>query len=71
MEKRLYLERWKRYQMNRGKSERESQNHILRYGKDYFPITIDEHKKVMKESGFEAVELLWCSYMQAGFIGIK
>lgn len=69
--KRLYLERWKRYQIERGRSERESRNHILRYGKDYFPITIDEHKKVMKESGFEAVELLWCSYMQAGFIGIK
>ncbi len=31
--------------MNRGKSERESQNHILRYGKDYFSITIDERIK--------------------------
>lgn len=67
----LYLNRWKQYQISQDKTEQESKDHIKRYGTEYFPITIDEHKKLLKECGFKAVELLWCSYMQAGFIGIK
>lgn len=67
----LYLNRWKQYQISQGKTEQESQEHISRYGNDYFPITIDEHKKLLKDCGFKVVELLWCSYMQAGLMGIK
>lgn len=66
-----YLNRWKQYQISQGKTEQEAQEHISRHRKDYFPITIDEHKSLLKECGFKAVELLWCSYMQAGFVGIK
>lgn len=69
--KRLYLKRWKQYQVQQGKTEEECENHILRYGKDYFPISVEEHKRLIKECGFKTVELLWCSYMQAGLIGIK
>lgn len=69
--KKLYLERWMRYQTEYGRSEQESKAHILRYGKNYFPIKIDESKKLIKECGFKDVELLWCSYMQVGFIGFK
>lgn len=67
----LYLNRWKQYQISQGKTEQESQEHISRYGNDYFPITIDEHKKLLKDCGFKVVELLWCSYMQAGLMGVK
>ena len=67
----LCLNRWMKYQIEHGRTEQESQEHILRYGKDYFPITINEHRELMKECGFKDVELLWCSYMQAGFIGVK
>lgn len=67
----LYLKRWKQYQISQGKTEQESKDHISRYGTEYFPITIDKHKVLLKECGFKTVELLWCSYMQAGFIGIK
>ncbi len=67
----LYLNRWKQYQISQDKTEQESKDHIARYGTEYFPITIDNHKMLLKECGFKAVELLWCSYMQAGFIGIK
>lgn len=67
----LYLNRWKQYQISQGKTEKEAQEHISRYGKDYFPITINEHKKLLEECGFKTVELLWCSYMQVGFMGIK
>lgn len=67
----LYLNRWKQYQISQGKTEQESQEHISRYGNDYFPIKIDEHKKLLKDCGFKVVELLWCSYMQAGLMGVK
>jgi tRNA (cmo5U34)-methyltransferase len=37
----------------------------------YYYITIEDHLKLLRETGFRNVELFWCSYMQAGFYGIK
>ena len=71
MMKQIYLDRWKRYQINKGKSLEEAGRHIERYGKDYFPITIDEHKRLLNSCGFRSAELLWCSYMQVGILGVK
>lgn len=67
----LYLSRWKSYQLNQGKSINECEKHVGRYDKGYFPITISEHLEIMKDCGFKAVEILWLSYMQVGFLGIK
>ncbi|HCA4705257.1 TPA: class I SAM-dependent methyltransferase [Enterococcus faecium] len=67
----VYLEKWKRYQIEQGKSFGESTKHIERYGKDYFPITLEEHLTLMRNSGFRAVEILWLSNIQVGFWGIK
>lgn len=69
--KMVYLEKWKRYQIEQGKSVEESTRHIERYGKDYFPITLEEHLTLMRNSGFRAVEILWLSNMQVGFWGMK
>lgn len=69
--KSVYLEKWKRYQIRQGKSLDDSKKHIDRYGKDYFPITLEEQLKLMQNSGFKAVEILWLSNMQVGFWGIK
>lgn len=69
--KSVYLEKWKRYQMSQGKSIEESERHIERYGKDYFPITLEEHLKLMRNCGFRVVEILWLSNMQAGIWGMK
>ncbi len=69
--KTVYLEKWKRYQMSQGKSPAESEKHIERYGKAYFPITLEEHLKLMHNCGFKAVEILWISNMQVGFWGVK
>lgn len=69
--KSVYLEKWKRYQMRQGKSTDESKKHIDRYDKDYFPITLEEHLKLMQNCGFKAVEILWLSNMQVGFWGMK
>ncbi len=67
----VYLEKWKRYQIEQGKSFEESTKHIERYGKDYFPITLEEQLTLMRNSGFRAVEILWLSNMQVGFWGMK
>lgn len=69
--KQLYLDRWKAYQLSQGKNSFECDNHISRYGNDYFPISISEHLDLMNNCGFRAVEVLWLSYMQIGLLGIK
>lgn len=68
---RLYLERWKAYQQQQGKSLKECERHAARYNQSYFPISITEHLELLNNSGFRAVELLWFSGMQAGFLCIK
>lgn len=68
---RLYLERWKQFQIANGKTEEEANSHIKRYGKNYFPISISESIGLMKDCGFRTVEILWVSYMQVGILARK
>ena len=63
--------KWANYQMSRGKSEDQVRKHIERFDSEYFPITVEEHLQLYRECGFQVVELLWFSYMQAGFYCIK
>ncbi len=65
------LKRWGRFQGANGKSAQQVKNHLSRFDKNYFPITINEHINILKNAGFCTVELFWMSYMQAGFYGIK
>lgn len=62
---------WKNFQINSGKAHGEAENHIQRFGVEYFPITIEEHLSLLHNTGFKAVEMLWYSYLQAGFYCIK
>ena len=62
---------WKSFQLSHGRSEKIVNNHLQRFDTEYFPITIHEHFKLLKDSGFKVVELFWFSYMQAGFYCIK
>jgi tRNA (cmo5U34)-methyltransferase len=62
---------WGSFQMSRGRSEEEVEKHLERFDKEYFPITIEAHLKLLRETGFKAVELFWYSYMQAGFYCIR
>ncbi len=64
-------ERWIKYQIEHGKDYESAQKHLQRFDTKYFPITIDEHIRLLKECGFKIVELFWYSYMQAGFYCIK
>ena len=68
---RLYLERWRQFQIVNGKSKVEVDLHIERYGRDYFPITISESIELFKKCGFRMVEIFWVSYMQVGILAKK
>jgi tRNA (cmo5U34)-methyltransferase len=62
---------WGEYQLSKGKTKEKVENHLARFGKEYFPITIEEHLDLYRRCGFKVVEMLWYSYMQAGFFCIK
>ncbi len=62
---------WANFQLSKGKCQEEVHKHLARFDVEYFPITIEDHLKLLRETGFRTVELFWCSYMQAGFYGIK
>lgn len=67
----LYLERWKQFQIANGKTRQEADLHIERYGRDYFPVTISESMELLRNSGFRVVEIFWVSYMQVGILAKK
>ena len=71
MIKKLYLKRWEKYQCSKGKSIKECKKHLNRYNTEYFPITIQEQIKIMKNCGFINAEIFWCSYMQVGILARK
>ncbi|MGZ7107668.1 MAG: class I SAM-dependent methyltransferase [Methanobacterium sp.] len=60
-------EYWKNFQISEGREIKEVENHLNRFNVEYFPITIEEHISLLKNSGFSVVEMFWYSYMQAGF----
>ena len=62
---------WQRLQMERGKFAGDAASHIKRFGVEYFPVTVEEHLSLLRETGFKIVELLCFSYLQAGFYAIK
>ena len=68
---RLYLERWKQFEIANGKTGQEADLHIKRYGRNYFPISISESIGLLKDCGFRMVEILWVSYMQVGILARK
>jgi tRNA (cmo5U34)-methyltransferase len=67
----LFKEYWRRFQVDAGKTEEAAKRHMDRYGVEYFPITVPEHIECLHAAGFSAVELLWYSYMQSGYLCIK
>jgi len=62
---------WKSFQLSKGRDQETVENHIKRFDTMFFPITVEEHLSLLREMGFNAVELLWYSCMQAGFYCVK
>lgn len=69
--KKLYLKRWEKYQYSKGKSIEECEKHLSRYNTEYFPITIQEQIRILRDCGFMSVDIFWCSYMQVGILARK
>jgi tRNA (cmo5U34)-methyltransferase len=65
------LEYWGNYQRSMGRDAETVEKHMSRFDVEYFPITVEEHISLYGKCGFKTVELLWYSYMQAGFYCIK
>ena len=65
------LERWKRFQISRGKTPEQAEAHARRCGVNYFPISVEQHIALLRKTGFRLVYVFWKSYMQMGILGIK
>lgn len=65
------LLRWERYHKRHGKAEEEAREHNARCGVNYFPLTMEQHIKLLKSTGFRKVHVFWVSYMQMGIYAIK
>lgn len=62
---------WRSFQLSKGRDLSSTLDHLKRFDTVFFPITVEEHLSMLREGGFKAVELLWYSYLQAGFYCIK
>jgi tRNA (cmo5U34)-methyltransferase len=65
------LDRWCRFQIEAGRSEKSVEEHRARFGKNYFHITIAQHLELLRTTGFSAAEIFWLSHMQVGLYAIK
>jgi tRNA (cmo5U34)-methyltransferase len=65
------LTRWTSFQLQAGRTKDEVEEHAQRFNKKYFPITVEEHLKLLQNTGFATVEVFWYAQMQAGFYAIK
>lgn len=63
-----FLGYWKQFQTNAGKSEAEAEAHLARFGKEYFPLTLEEHLELYRSVGFTQVDVFWKSYLQTAFV---
>ncbi len=67
----IALKRWQTFLEEHGNSPEDVKMHIERRGVEVFPITIAQHLELLKKCGFRSVNVLWTSYLQAGFWAIK
>ena len=67
----IALKRWENFLSDHLKDPDIVKMYIDRRGVEVFPITIEEHIKLLREAGFKSVDVLWTSYLQAGFWAIK
>jgi tRNA (cmo5U34)-methyltransferase len=67
----IALSRWTQFLKDHGSDEEEIEMQLARRGTEVFPITIEEHIKLLRECGFRSVDILWTSYLQAGFWALK
>ncbi len=62
---------WQNFQLAAGRDPATVAQHLQRFGVNFFPITVEEHLRLLRAGGFRVVEMLWYSYLQAGFYACK
>lgn len=67
----IALQRWAKYQADHERSDDEIKEHLGRRGVNMFPVTVEEHIKLLREVGFKSADILWTAYLQAGIWAIK
>ena len=67
----LMLRRLEHFGLTHGRTPEEVQHHSARYGTEYFPLTIEEHLALLRNTGFAAAEVFWHAYHQTGFYALK
>ncbi|MDP3066165.1 MAG: class I SAM-dependent methyltransferase [Methanobacteriaceae archaeon] len=65
------IEHWKNFQLQQLRDPNTVKSHLERFDQEFFPITVEDHLFLLRETGFRVVEILWYAYMQAGFYAIK
>lgn len=65
------MDRWRRFQLARGKTPAEVDEHLGRFGTHYFPITAAEHLRLLRDTGFAVAEVFWASFVDTGFYAVK
>jgi tRNA (cmo5U34)-methyltransferase len=61
------LAAWSAFQRQAGRDENEVRDHIARFDREYFPITVTEHLQSFRDAAFPVAEILWVSGMQGVF----
>ncbi len=67
----IALKRWATFLAEHGNPPEDVKMQMQRRGTEVFPITVEEHLALLKKAGFTSVNMLWASYLQAGFWAIK
>ncbi len=62
---------WETFQLSKGRDLETVENHLKRFDTMFFPLTVEQHISILRGAGFKTVELLWFSYLQAGFYCVK
>jgi len=58
------LSYWGAFQLQAGRLRDEVRDHLNRFDREYFPVTVTDHLQCYHEAGFSIAEILWLSYLQ-------
>lgn len=67
----IAMKRWYNFKLENGISKEKAKEFYSLLDVEFHPITLSQHMKLLENCGFKTNELLWMTYMHAGFYAIK
>lgn len=64
----LEFRRWEDFRINHGLTDTDLKSRV---GVKFFPISVEDHLSLLKDTGFSHISLCWRSYTQAGIYAVK